>query len=144
MFRHIVVPVDLRHLDQMQRALRVAADMARHYGARVTYISATPSAPSTIARNPEEFEGKLRAFAASRSEVDGAQAVSHMFVVNDLSGDLDHFLSREIDGLNPDLVIMASHRPGAGDYFWPSHGGHVAAHVAASVLLVREDVTLPG
>lgn len=144
MFKRIVVPVDLRHLEQMERALEVAADAARHYGAKVTYISATPSAPSTIARTPEAFAEKLEAFAAARSKIDGSQADTHMFVVNDLSGDLDHYLSEEIDKLDPDLVIMASHRPGAGDYFWPSHGGRVATHVSATVMLVREDVALSG
>ncbi|EYD72780.1 universal stress protein [Limimaricola hongkongensis] len=144
MFKKIVVPVDLRHLDQQERALAVSADAARHYGAGVTYVAATPSAPSSVARSPEAFADKLRDFAAARAAQGGFDADAHMFIVNDLTGDLDHYLAEEIAKLDPDLVIMASHRPGAGDYFWPSHGGRVATHVPASVLLVREDVGLSG
>ncbi len=142
MFKTIVVPIDLRHLDQMQRALSVATDAARHYGATVTFISATPSAPSSVAHNPKEFAQKLEEFAASQAKAGDITAKSHVFIVNDVTADLDHFLLKEIRTLNPDLVIMASHRPGAGDYFWSSHGGSVASHAPASVMLVREDEDL--
>ncbi len=140
MYNNIVVPVDLRHLDQLERALSVAADLARHYEAKLTFVSATPSAPSSVAHSPEEFAKKLEEFANSQAEKEGITAASHVFIVNDVTADLDHHLLQEIKRINPDLVVMASHRPGAGDYFWSSHGGSVASHAPASVMLVREDV----
>lgn len=36
-----------------------------------------------------------------------------------------------------DLGITATHKPGLGDYIWPSIGGKLAAHTAASVFPVR-------
>lgn len=144
MFKTIVVPIDLRHLDQMQRTLTVAADLASHHGASVTFVSATPSAPSSVAHNPEEFAAKLDHFASEQAKTHGITAEGHAFIVNDITGDLDHHLLREIKSIDPDLVVMASHRPGAGDYFWSSHGGSIASHAPASVMLVREDVHLPG
>ncbi|SDE14194.1 universal stress protein [Limimaricola pyoseonensis] len=144
MFKSIAIPIDLRHLDQMQRALAVGADLARHFGATITYLSATPSAPSSVARTPEQFAQKLQAFAAEQFPDGAVRTETHSFIVNDPTGDLDHALLEEIRTLDPDLVIMASHRPGVGDYFWPSHGGRIASHAPATVMLVREDVELSG
>ncbi|MGO1626051.1 MAG: hypothetical protein ACTHXI_02980 [Halomonadaceae bacterium] len=38
MFQHIMVPVDLAHMETLEPALQVVADMARHYDATITYI----------------------------------------------------------------------------------------------------------
>ena len=41
MFKKIMVPVDLAHLPALQKALDVAADMARHYDAALCYVGVT-------------------------------------------------------------------------------------------------------
>jgi nucleotide-binding universal stress UspA family protein len=64
-FKHIMVPVDLAHEGRLDRALDVAADLAAHYGARVTYVGVTVPQPSSVAHNPEEFAEKLARFAAA-------------------------------------------------------------------------------
>ena len=63
MFNSIMVPVDLAHLDALEKPLTVAADMARHYNAQLCYVGVTTSQPSSVARTPEEYEQKLKAFA---------------------------------------------------------------------------------
>lgn len=137
MYRHIMVPVDLAHEASLAHALEVAADLAKHWGARVTYVGATSSAPGAFSHNPEEYTEKLSAFAARQAETRGVQAEPHAVLVHDLATDLDAALLHTVDELGPDLVVMQSHIPGLKEYIWPSNGGKIAAHAKASVLVVR-------
>ncbi len=66
MYKQILVPVDLTHVDQLGKALKTAADLSRHYDAPVCYVGVTSEAPSPVAHNPKEFAQKLEAFATSR------------------------------------------------------------------------------
>ena len=51
--------------------------------------------------------------------------------------DNDEFV-KAVEDTGADLVIMASHKPGLAEYFWPSNGGKLASHSGVSVLLVRD------
>ena len=62
LFKHIMVPVDLAHEGQLDRALGVAADLAGHYGARVTYVGVTVPQPSSVAPHPAGIRGKACPF----------------------------------------------------------------------------------
>lgn len=138
MFQRIMAPVDLAHLDKLDRALRVTAEEARNHGAAVTYVSVTAAAPGPLAHNPKEFETRLRAFADEQARTHGIDASAHVIVSHDPTTDVDDALLRAVKDTGADLVIMASHKPGVADYFWPSNGGKVAGHTDASVFVVRE------
>ena len=138
MFRRIMVPVDLAHLPRFDRVLSIAADLASHYGAAVTYVSATTPAPGPIAHNPREFGAKLDAFAAGEADRHGIAAKSHAVIAHDPAADLDDVLVKAVAETGADLVVMASHKPTLSDRLWPSNGGKVATHTAASVMLVRD------
>jgi len=138
MFSHILVPVDLLHLDRLQRALEVAAEEARQRDARVTYVSVSISAPSRIASGPDEFRAMLERFAAEQASWHGITASAQALFSADPSTDVDDTLLKAIEELGADLVIMASHKPGLVEYFWPSNGGKIASHSKASVFLVRD------
>ena len=60
MFRHIMVPVDLAHEATLAHALSVAADLAKHWGAQVTYVGVASSAPGKLAHNPNRGHGSCR------------------------------------------------------------------------------------
>lgn len=137
MFRKIMVPVDLSHVPSLQKALACAADLAGHFGASVTYVGVTSSAPGPQAHNPEEYDQKLGAFAAEQGRAGGVQTAHHAIVSHDPTSDLDDALLRATEETGADLVVMASHEPGVMDYFWPSHGGRLAEHAKCSVLVVR-------
>ncbi len=138
MFSHILVPVDLLHLRALDRALDVAAEEARRHKAHVTYASVSISAPSRVASGPEDFTSKLERFAAEQSRRHAIDASAQPLFSPDPSTDVDDTLLKAIDDLGADLVIMASHRPGLAEYFWPSNGGKIASHSKASVFLVRD------
>jgi nucleotide-binding universal stress UspA family protein len=136
-YRKIMVPVDLVHAERLDKALRTAADLAKHYGAELCYVGVTPNAPSEIAHTPAEFAQKLEAFGKERGAADGVEATTRAYSCHDPVIDLDNTLLEAVDDIGADLVVMASHIPDVVDYIWPSNGGKVAGHSDASVFVVR-------
>ncbi len=137
MFKNIMVPVDLAHAGDLVRALQCAGDLAKHYGATITYVGVTASAPSALAHNPKEYQAKLAEFAGAQGKAHGVTTSAHTVISHDPTADLDDALLKASKELNADLVVMASHLPNLTDYIWPSNGGKVAAHAKASVMVVR-------
>ena len=139
MFKRILAPVDLAHLETIQRALKITAEEAHHHNVPVTYISAAASAPGEIAHNPDEFRAKLKAFAQEQAEAWNIDTTAMAVITHDPAIDIDDALLQAVKDTGADLVIMASHKPGFADYFWPSNGGKVASHTNASVFVVRDN-----
>lgn len=137
MFGKIMVPVDLTHLEHLQRALQVAADLAKHYGVAVAYVGVTSEVPTEIAHNPAEYGQRLDAFAAEQAAKHAISTEAHDYAAHDPSLDLDRLLLRAVDDVGADLVVMASHIPTIADHIWPSHGGHLASYARISVFVVR-------
>lgn len=139
MFKSIMVPVDLAHADKLERAISVAADMAKHYTAKLTFVGVTTTAPGSVARSPEEFADKLSALAKAVGDNLGLEIGSLKVISHDPTADLDAALIRGLDEVGADLVVMATHLPDMTDMFLPSHGGALARHTKTSVFLVRHD-----
>ena len=139
MYKHIMVPVDLAHLTTLEKALKTAADLAKHYRCGVTYVGVTGPAPDQVAHNPAEYAEKLETFAKGQSGLHGVTAASKPVVASDPITDLDDKLMRTAEEVGADLVVMATHAPNITDYLWPSNGGKLASHAGMSVFLVRSD-----
>lgn len=137
MYRKILVPVDLAHLDSLERALQVASDLGRHYETEVCYISVTQSAPSSVAKSPEDYERKLEAFANEQAKTHGRPVSAKVLVSADPAVELDDKLIHAIDDVGADLVVMGTHHHGKHDIIMPSNGSHVAKETNASIFLVR-------
>jgi nucleotide-binding universal stress UspA family protein len=139
LFSKIMVPVDLAHVSRLTRALKVAADLARHYDAEICYVAVTASTPGPLAHNPQEFAAKLEEFAQAEAAEHGQKASSRSIVSHDPAIDMDRSLLNAREEIGADLVVMASHVPGVADYLFPSHGGSMAKHAGVSVMIVREE-----
>lgn len=137
MFKKIMVPVDLRHPERMDKALKAAAGLARLWSVPVTYVSITGAEPSDLGHRPEEFADRLASFAKDEAAVHGHTASSHMIISHDPTVELDKALHDAVDETGADLVVMATHPPNVADYIWASHGGTLAMHSTASVMVVR-------
>lgn len=137
MYTQIMAPVDLAHLDQLEKAMKTAADLALHYKIPVCYVGVTASTPSSIAHNPTEFADKLEAFANAQAQAHGHEVSAKAYTSHDPASDLDDTLLKAVDDVGADLVVMATHTPTIADYVWPSNGGKIASHAGTSVLLVR-------
>ncbi|EEW59595.1 MULTISPECIES: universal stress protein [Tritonibacter] len=138
MFHKVVVPVDLAHEAALQKALQVAATMAKTHAAEVCYVGVASASPSALARSPAEYKAKLESFAQSQAAQYAIKASAHAIMSHDPATDLNKALEAAIADLQADLVVMATHVPNISDYIWAGHGAHVAAHSTASVLLVRD------
>lgn len=137
MFKQMMVPVDLEHLDSLAKALETAASLAKRDDIPVCYVGIAASQPSTVAHNPAEHAEKMKAFAEQQAEKHGISASSHTFGTKDATTDVDNELLKAVETVGADLVVMATHLPKLADYVWPSNGGKVASHSKASVFLVR-------
>lgn len=137
MYSRIMIPVDLAHADRLGKALGTAADLAKHYRIPVCYVGVTAPQPGPVAHTPSEFAAKLEEFAQAQAAVHGHQATARAYTSHDPTIDLDDTLLKAVEETGADLVVMASHIPDIVDHIWPSNGGKIASHSAASVFVVR-------
>jgi len=137
MYSQIMVPVDLAHTDHLEKALKTAADLAKHYGAPVTYLGATTPTPSEVAHTPQEFAGKLADFAEKQGSGNGIETRSKSVIAHDPAVDLVDVLIKAIEETGADLVVMGSHQPGMAEHVFASHAGYVASHAHTTVMVVR-------
>jgi nucleotide-binding universal stress UspA family protein len=137
MYRKVIFPVDLSHIDQLTKALATAADLAKHYNAEICYVGVTGTAPAPGAHSPTEYAEKLAKFAADQGAAHDVAASSKACVSHDPSVDTDKTLLAAITELGGDLVVMQTHAPNALDYVWAGHGDTIAARADISVFLVR-------
>ncbi|MCP4286110.1 MAG: universal stress protein [Gammaproteobacteria bacterium] len=137
MYHKIALPVDLRHTDKLDKAVTTAADIARHYGASLTFVAVTAATPSEIAHNPSEFSEKLNNYAAEQADVHGIEISTDAAICHDPAVELDEALDSAFHKAGVDLVVMASHVPGFREYVFSSNAGYLASHTDLSVMIVR-------
>lgn len=137
MFKRIMVPVDLGHVQALARALDVAASLGKTFDCPVCYVGVTTGTPSSLAHTPKEYAAKLAAFAEEQGGKYGLKAESQSYASHDPSIDLDVTLLKGIDDIGADLVVMQSHIPNISDHLWRAHGVRVASAANVSVFIVR-------
>lgn len=136
-FKNIMVPVDLAHLELLEPALSVVADLAKRYDAHIIYVGVTANTPTSVARTPQEYEQKLEAFAHERHKVHGQPVSIRVYSSTDPVANVDKQLVDAVEETGADLVVMATHLPRHLDIIMPSHGSKVATHTDVSVFLIR-------
>ena len=137
MFKRIMMPVDLAHVESLGQAVTVAADLAGHYGAELVFVGVTATAPSRAAHSPEEYRDKLAAFAAQKASRHAITTRAQTIISHDPAVELDDVLIKAVGEVGADLVVMATHVPNMADMILPAHGGALARHTDVSVFLVR-------
>ena len=138
MYKKIMVPVDLTHVEQLEKALATAADLSKHYSIPICYVSVSAVVPGPVAHNPAEFAEKLEEFAHEQARVRGLSEVSSVaYTSHDPTIDLDKTLLKAIEETDAGLVVMHSHIPGFPEYLFGSNAGYIAMHSQVSVLVVR-------
>ncbi len=137
MYKKMMFPVDLAHVDALKPALQVAADLARHYQTEICYVSVTPTTPTRVAHTPEEYAQKLESFAQEQANTHGCKVSSHTVRSADPAVELDDKLVEAAKDIGTDLIVMATHLPRKLDAIMPANGSKVASHTDVSVFLVR-------
>lgn len=137
MYSRIMVPVDLAHLERLEKALATAADLALHYRIPVCYVGVTAPVAGPVAHNPEEYARKLTQFGTAEAAKRGVDATTRPYTSHDPAVDLDDVLMRAVEETRADLVVMASHVPGLAEHIFASNAGYLASHAGVSVFVVR-------
>jgi len=137
MYNKIMVPVDLAHIERLEKAIVTATDLAKHYGIPVLFVGVTAETPTEVAHTPQEFARKLAEFGASQSAAHGLEIETAAYPSHDPAIDLDKTLMDAATQNDADLIVMASHVPGLPEHIFASNAGVVASHAKTSVFVVR-------
>jgi nucleotide-binding universal stress UspA family protein len=137
MYRKIMVPVDLAHIERLEKAITTATDLAKHYGIPICFVGVTAETPTEVAHTPKEFGDKLEAFGAGQSEKHGLEVDTAAYPSHDPAVDLDRTLIAAARENGADLIVMASHVPGLQEHIFASNAGAVASHAGVSVFVIR-------
>jgi len=139
MYRKIMVPVDLEHVEHMEKALHGAAELARSYSVPVCFVAISGRAPNQVAATPEQFSEAMEQFARDQSQAHGIETSSLTMPSVDVPAELDHKLLEAIRITGADLVVMASHTPGISDrlHLIGSNAAWLVRHTEVSVFVVR-------
>jgi len=132
-----MVPVDLGHESNLEKAVKVAADIGKLYSASVCLVGVSASAPSQVACSEDVFKEKLAQYAETKSLEHGLQFDFKAVHSNDPAVELDDALAETGEKLGVDLVVMASHVPRFMDHFFKPNASHLLAHTSISVFIVR-------
>ncbi len=137
MFKKIMVPVDLGHLDGLSNALAVAAQMGKSYNADVVYVGVYGNVPANDVPPPQDYAGKLKAFSDDQAAKNGITATSVPVFSHDLTAELTSLLLSAASDTGADAIVMASHIPGWAEHIFHSNAGYIASHAPISVFVVR-------
>ena len=138
MYKKIMVPVDLVHIERLEKALVTASDLSKLYGIPVCYVGVSAALPSQIAHNPAEFTVKMEVFGKTQADKYDLQDVTTAaYISHDPAVDLDNTLMKAAEEIGADLVVMASHIPGLVEHIFASNAGYLASYAKVSVFVIR-------
>lgn len=137
MYSKIMVPVDLAHIQRLDKAITTATDLAKQYQIPILFVGMTAEVPTEVAHTPKEFAQKLEAFGAGQSQEHGLTIETKAYPDHDPAVDLDKNLIAAAKENGADLIVMASHVPGLPEHIFASNAGAVASHAKVSVFVVR-------
>jgi len=137
MFKNIMIPVDMQHTDRESRVFEIAATLAKLGGGTLHIVHVGAYPPSQDGKNVAEQEQILENFAREVSVAQKVPVEAKNIVAHDPAAEMNTQLMAATKSTNADLVVVGSHVPGMGDYFFTSHGGYLAEHSEISVFVVR-------
>jgi nucleotide-binding universal stress UspA family protein len=134
MYKTILVPIDLSHLEHGRKTLEIAREIGGKQG-RVVGLYVAPDIPSyVVAELPEGLLHKNleRALAELNPLADEVGAHSKVLAGHPPAKILEYAAE-----IGADLIVIASHRPGLQDYFLGSTAARVVRHAECAVLVDR-------
>jgi universal stress protein F len=139
MFTSIFVPVDLDEPSSWQKAGPTAAELARQHGARLTIATVVSDRKATREAmwSPAAYREMVEVARARLGQLAEQFAIQpHDIVVG--GGAIPGSILGLARDAEADLIVLASHRPGAKDYLIGANAAHVVRHATCSVFVVRE------
>jgi nucleotide-binding universal stress UspA family protein len=142
MFKTILLPIDLDQESSWLRALPVAEQLAKDYGASLHVIAVIPTMGMSVVGSffPPDFEKKaMAAGQAKLKEIVNKAASDPAVITCHLAhGTIYEEVIFTADKLGCDLIVMTSHRPELKDYLIGPNAARVVRHASQSVFIVRD------
>jgi nucleotide-binding universal stress UspA family protein len=141
MFKTILLTLDLEHEATWSKALPVALDATRAWNARLHVLTVVPevAVPALMQAGPFDYEARL--VPETKQALDGfvrAHVPADVQVHQNVTyGSIYREILRVSAQLPADLVVMAAHRPQAGDFLIGSNAERVSRRAHCTVMLVR-------
>ena len=139
MYKTVLVPVDLSHVEKGSRMIERAKYLADTNKSQLTLLNVVPEIPAYVAI---EIPSGLHEKVAENAKADLRDLVrkhdlpsSTRIVVE--SGNPANVILAYAKKENSDLIMVASHQPGLKDYLLGSVAGKVVRHARCSVLVLR-------
>ena len=142
MFKTILIAIDLTADSSWRKALPMAVEQSRAFGARLHILNVVPDVGDLMVSQyfPSGYEQKmiaeadkeLAAFAKDHvpAGIDAVTEVAH--------GTIYEEIIQAAERIDADLIVMASHRPELRDYLLGPKAARVVRHCSRTVLIVRE------
>jgi nucleotide-binding universal stress UspA family protein len=137
MFKTILVPIDMAHVEAGKSNIDLAIQQASESGSRIILLNVIEEIPGWVAAElPAHLLDQSRQKAQAELEaIANSSGVKPDVMVR--SGHPYKTILEVIKEESVNLVILASHRPGLQDYFLGSTAAKVVRHAPCSVLVMR-------
>ncbi|MGD9919361.1 MAG: universal stress protein [Paenirhodobacter sp.] len=135
MYSNIIVPLAFDEDHNPDTALNVTRALAAP-GARVTLVHVMADVPGyAISYMPEGYGAELRATLQKQLDQLAGEFENGAGVLR--QGHPANEILDLIEEIGADCVVVASHRPGMGDYLIGSTAARVVRHAPCSVMVLR-------
>ena len=136
MFKTILLPVDVAHLDEGHKSLEVALKIMSPDTELILFYVMEDIPNWTDLDLPANF--KENSMQSARKSLESiAETTDKKIQIEVRTGHAYSTILKEAEALNADLIILASHKPGLKDYFIGSNSTKVVSHASCSVVVVR-------
>lgn len=132
-FASILTPVDMRHPEDSEKAIAVAAGLSRAHNAPYAILTVARPLGDEITEMPEAHEPEFVAFVEAAERKHGV-SITPVFRSHESPIKVITDVSRE---RGTELIVMASHDPRFTDHIFGSNASQIALHAPCSVLVVR-------
>lgn len=136
MFKTILLPVDVAHLDEGHKTLEFALEIMSPDTA-IIFLYVMEDIPNwTDIDLPKNFmeDSMQTARKALESIAESTDINTHIEV---RTGHAYSTILKEAEAVNADLIILSSHKPGFKEYFIGSNTTKVVSHAECSVVVLR-------
>ena len=136
MYKSILVPIDMAHLDEWKSTLEAAATLGGGH-ADITLLNVVEDIPDWAAVElPRGIREK--SLQDSKEELETiASSASTDLKVEVRAGHPYKTILEVAEEKNVDLILITSHKPDLQDYFLGSTAAKVVRHARCSVLVIR-------
>jgi hypothetical protein len=135
LFRNIMLPLELAHADQYEKALTVACDLARQYNSPVTIVGLSAHEPDGDAPQPAAHAHELDRFAAEQMARHGVSMTARALPSG--NSDFRDMLDEQIWSVGADLVLIASTLADQFIHTASKAGRYPVCQSGASIFVVR-------